>query len=113
MCFKDQTFCASDCTNTKCFRNFSQEQRELNVGGKTFPASHQLPFQISAKGVKNMYILSEFRPYENCVVSEFDTEEEVKAYLRKAKAGWGFQSQYFTLYEVVQEIDVNEFMEKD
>lgn len=59
-----------------------------------------------------MYVLSEFSPYEGSDIVEFDTKEDVKAFLRKAKAGWGFQSQYFTLYEVVQEFDVNEFMEE-
>jgi hypothetical protein len=57
-----------------------------------------------------MYVLSEFRPYEGCDVIEFDTEEEARTYLRKAKTGWGFQSQYFTLYEVVREINIDEVL---
>ena len=28
MCYKDMTFCRSDCTNTKCFRNFTDTIRE-------------------------------------------------------------------------------------
>lgn len=28
MCYKDKTFCDSDCTNTKCFRYFGDEEKE-------------------------------------------------------------------------------------
>ena len=28
ICYKDMTFCSSDCTNTECHRFFSEEQRE-------------------------------------------------------------------------------------
>jgi hypothetical protein len=27
LCYKDRTFCYSDCTNTKCFRYFSEQDR--------------------------------------------------------------------------------------
>lgn len=28
ICYKDKTFCSSDCVNTQCFRYFSPEDRE-------------------------------------------------------------------------------------
>lgn len=28
ICYKDRTFCSSDCVNTKCFRYFGQQERE-------------------------------------------------------------------------------------
>lgn len=28
ICYKDKTFCLSDCTNSKCFRFFSEEDRQ-------------------------------------------------------------------------------------
>lgn len=28
ICYKDQTFCKSDCTNTDCFRYFGDDERE-------------------------------------------------------------------------------------
>jgi len=28
LCYKDQTFCSSDCTNKECFRFFGDEQKE-------------------------------------------------------------------------------------
>ena len=28
ICYKDQTFCASDCKNTECFRNFTETIKE-------------------------------------------------------------------------------------
>lgn len=28
ICYKDKTFCKSDCENTKCFRYFSDDERE-------------------------------------------------------------------------------------
>ena len=28
LCYKDRTFCASDCINTKCYRHFGEEERE-------------------------------------------------------------------------------------
>lgn len=28
MCYKDQTFCSSDCTNERCFRYFGKAQVE-------------------------------------------------------------------------------------
>lgn len=59
-----------------------------------------------------MYVLTQLHPYEGHSVAEFDSQREVKTYLQQAKAGWGFQSQYYTLYEVLQEIDVNSFMKE-
>lgn len=55
-----------------------------------------------------MYVLTEFHPYEGHSVVEFDSKQEAKIYLQKAKAEWRFQSQHYTLYEVVQEIDIND-----
>lgn len=28
ICYRDMTFCSSNCINTRCFRNFSPEQKE-------------------------------------------------------------------------------------
>ena len=28
LCYKDKTFCASDCTNTACTRHFGEAERE-------------------------------------------------------------------------------------
>lgn len=28
ICYKDKTFCSSDCTNSSCFRFFSEEERQ-------------------------------------------------------------------------------------
>jgi hypothetical protein len=28
ICYKDKTFCSSDCVNTQCFRYFSDEDRQ-------------------------------------------------------------------------------------
>lgn len=28
MCYRDMTFCSSDCNNEKCFRFFGQEQQK-------------------------------------------------------------------------------------
>jgi len=27
MCYRDMTFCSSDCINTECFRNFTDEHK--------------------------------------------------------------------------------------
>lgn len=59
-----------------------------------------------------MYVLSEFTPYEGSEIREFETEDHVKAYIKKAKVCWGCDTYYLTLYEVVQEIDVNEFIKE-
>lgn len=40
MGYKDQTWCASDCVNTKCFRNFTATDRADAVkwwGDENFP----------------------------------------------------------------------------
>jgi hypothetical protein len=72
----------------------------------------QLQCQTLVRGVKIMYVLTEFHPYEGHSVMEFDSKREAKIYIQKAKAGFNFKSQYYNLYEVVQEIDVNEFMKE-
>lgn len=39
-CFKDMTFCDSDCTNTKCHRFFGDQKRAEAIvwwGGTDFP----------------------------------------------------------------------------
>jgi len=28
LCYKDKTFCLSDCINTECFRHFGEAERE-------------------------------------------------------------------------------------
>jgi hypothetical protein len=28
LCYKDRTFCRSDCVNTECFRHWGKEQQE-------------------------------------------------------------------------------------
>ena len=28
ICYRDRAFCASDCTNTRCYRHFGPEQSE-------------------------------------------------------------------------------------
>ena len=28
LCYKDMTFCSSDCTNKECYRYFGEEQRQ-------------------------------------------------------------------------------------
>lgn len=48
MCFKDMTFCNSDCINTKCMRNFSPKLREEAVkwwGDETFPIAYSASFK--------------------------------------------------------------------
>lgn len=38
--YKDQTWCASDCANTACFRNFTPDERARAIrwwGGEDFP----------------------------------------------------------------------------
>lgn len=53
MTYKDQTFCASDCTNTKCFRNFSEEQREgARLWWKGMPGEALIAFSDFSKGCK-------------------------------------------------------------
>lgn len=40
MGYKDKTWCMSDCTNTDCFRNFTDKDREQATkwwGNDTFP----------------------------------------------------------------------------
>ena len=40
ICYKDKTFCKSDCVNTSCFRNFTDEERANSVkwwGGEGAP----------------------------------------------------------------------------
>ena len=40
LCYKDKTFCASDCVNTGCWRNFTDEERENSIkwwGGEDAP----------------------------------------------------------------------------
>jgi len=40
MGYKDKTWCMSDCTNTDCFRNFTDKDREQAIkwwGNDTFP----------------------------------------------------------------------------
>jgi len=46
LCYKDKTFCASDCTNTACTRHFGEAEREgsrlkaLAFGGTTIQTMH-------------------------------------------------------------------------
>lgn len=32
ICFRDQTFCASDCQNTECFRHYGPEEKAAAEG---------------------------------------------------------------------------------
>ena len=52
MGYKDQTWCHSDCTNTECFRNFTDKDREQAIkwwGNDTFP----IAFQDFSKGCED------------------------------------------------------------
>ena len=43
MCYKDMTFCASDCTNTECHRNFTETVREEAIrwwGSEDVPVAY-------------------------------------------------------------------------
>lgn len=45
MCYKDMVFCAhsKDCSNNKCHRNFTQEEREKAIkwwGSENFPIAY-------------------------------------------------------------------------
>lgn len=31
ICYKDKTFCASDCVNTECHRNWTQEKQDAAI----------------------------------------------------------------------------------
>ena len=31
ICYKDKTFCNSDCVNTDCYRNFTDEERANSI----------------------------------------------------------------------------------
>ena len=57
------------------------------------------------------YVLTQFIPYEGQDVTEHDTLEEVRVYLANAKAGWDFNSDKFTLYEVIREMDIRPLLE--
>jgi len=50
--------------------------------------------------------------YEGSSIREFDTEKEVKIYLQPSAKAGSLNSYDFALYEVVQEIDVNQFMKE-
>lgn len=41
LCFKDKTFCSSDCINKNCHRNFTEEEKNLSIlwGGPDAPVA--------------------------------------------------------------------------
>lgn len=48
-CYKDMTFCNSDCSNTRCHRNFSPEQRANAIkwwGDDTFPIAWSADYRV-------------------------------------------------------------------
>ena len=60
----------------------------------------------------NMYVLIEHRPYEGSSVSEFATLEEVVEYLPKDPVTKKQHWYDWTLYEVVQELDIEALMKE-
>lgn len=49
VCYKDMTFCKSDCSNTHCHRNFSLEQRDNAIkwwGDDTFPIAFSAAYRV-------------------------------------------------------------------
>lgn len=57
-----------------------------------------------------MYILAEYRPYEGEVVREFTTLEEVLKYLPKDETTRKHRWCDWTLYEVVEELNIEFLM---
>jgi hypothetical protein len=64
ICFRDRTFCQSDCTNTGCFRHFGPDDREDAI---RWWGSDEAPIAFSDfSGSCEAYIRPEDTP------SEFD-----------------------------------------
>lgn len=57
ICYKDRTFCSSDCTNTKCFRYFSPEDakhaEEMKLPIAWSDYSNVCPLYTTDKRLKN------------------------------------------------------------
>ena len=54
-CYKDMTFCGSDCVNTRCLRNFSPEQQANAIkwwGDATAPVAFSNGFKDGCKEYK-------------------------------------------------------------
>lgn len=39
ICYRDRTFCNSDCTNEECQRNYTKERHEQNINGVNLPVA--------------------------------------------------------------------------
>lgn len=62
MCYKDKTFCNSNCVNTECNRNFSPEQRAGAIkwwGNDTAPVAFSASYRDGCEDYKAPMKLTE------------------------------------------------------